>query len=572
MSNVDGSWQGVLSFGGQVYLIDMPAEHSTREGVARSQVMSAEPSSSFPPVACGHPNHRHNEPQSSRALVNLDVHSALQIPQQVAFSSLCQTTIDDGAGGQVCLLAEMEFAFDEAFQSEFGANARAQAESLINMVEGFYRNDFGIIFDTLTLELVDDSVFDTTILTGNDVDSGAFLDDVQERKRNGQLPFIQNSQALLHVVTGLNFEGSTAGVAFVDALCNRFGFGAGTSQVLRRFNGDANLPLTALVVAHEVGHNFGANHDGDGNSCSDSGFIMAASVSSSASEFSSCSQDTMEAAISAVSTPENCFNFPADLSIVAASGNPTSATAGVELNLEYTVSSQDAFRSLSALMASGSVPANEGRFNSVELNGQSCTVASDGLSYTCTANNPAASMTLLVRVVANQDNVQFSHQVAVSGDDEIVDINSGNNEQQTALAVTAAATVPAAPGSLSASQGSGNNVTLSWTDNSNNEDNFRIERRIGAGSFATLSTVAANITSFTDATSVASTSYGYRVIAVNSVGDSAVSNEATITTPTPAPTPTPTPTPAPSGGGGGATGWLLVFMGSLLLFRERRVF
>ena len=551
LSEVGGRWQGIVSLSGTVYLID-----------SDDGPLTAEPVSSFQPVVCGagHSGHR----EHAKALIDPDVHSALSAPapQDVAFSSLCATTVDG-----VCLLLEVEFVFDRLFQDEFGDNARAQAESLINMTEGFYRNDFNIIFDTITLELLSSDVFSST------TDSGDLLDDIQNKKRNGQLGFVENDRALLHLVTGRNFDGDTAGVAFLNALCNRFGFGAGTSQLLRRFNGTPNMSLTALVVAHELGHNFGASHDGDGNSCDDSGFIMAPSVSPSASGFSSCSTDTIEAAISALSTPEACFNFPADVSIVASASNPQSATAGGEITLEYRIGVRDAFRDVPAIQVSGSVPAAAGRINSATLSGQGCTVASDRLSYQCSISNPQPDMTLAIEVVANTDGASFTQQVAVTGDSNIVDIDSGNDQLVTSLSVTGAVVVPAAASGVSVSQGSGAQVAVSWTDNSDNEDGFRIERRTGSGSFSELATVDSNATTYTDTTSSAGTSYGYRVVAFNSAGDAAASNIASITPSgtTPAPPPAPAPTPPPSGGGGGSMGWGWLVMAPLLWLRRRHL-
>lgn len=382
LSEVDGQWQGIVSLAREIYLV------KSVDGV-----LIAEPASSFQPVACGCGPSR---PGQAKVLLDPNIHSALEMPSEVAFSSLCATNIDG-----VCLLAEVEFVFDTLFQNEFGANARAQAESLINMAEGFYRNDFNIIFDTITLELLSSDVFSDT------TDSGDLLDDIQIKKRNNQLSFVQNNRALLHLVTGRNFDGNTAGVAFVDALCNRFGFSAGTSQLLRNFNGSPNMSLTALVVAHELGHNFGADHDGEGNSCDDSSFIMAPSVNSSISQFSSCSISTMQEAISALTAPELCFNFPVDISIVADASNPQSATAGNEITLQYDVGVREAFRAVPTVQVSGSVPAGEGRINSAELNGQPCTVSGDGLSYQCSLNNPLSDMSLQVSVVANTDGVNL---------------------------------------------------------------------------------------------------------------------------------------------------------------------
>ena len=68
-------------------------------------------------------------------------------------------------------------------------------------------------------------------------------------------------------------------------------------------------------------------------------------------------------------------------------------------------------------------------------------------------------------------------------------------------------------------------LSLSWTDNSNDEDGFKIERLI-AGLVDTTMTVSANVTSYVDSGLVAGTIYCYRVRAFNAAGDSDVSNQA----------------------------------------------
>jgi hypothetical protein len=73
---------------------------------------------------------------------------------------------------------------------------------------------------------------------------------------------------------------------------------------------------------------------------------------------------------------------------------------------------------------------------------------------------------------------------------------------------------------------------LSWTDNSNNESGFKIERKIGTnGAFAEIATVGGNVTSYTDSNVTAGTTYCYRVNAFNSAGASAYTGEICKTVP-----------------------------------------
>src|SRR5262249_14438527 len=78
-----------------------------------------------------------------------------------------------------------------------------------------------------------------------------------------------------------------------------------------------------------------------------------------------------------------------------------------------------------------------------------------------------------------------------------------------------------------------------WTDNSNNETGFKIQRKQGAaGTYTTIKTTAANVTSYTDKDTALrdGTLYYYRIAATNAAGDSAYSNEASGTTPLAKPT------------------------------------
>jgi len=92
-------------------------------------------------------------------------------------------------------------------------------------------------------------------------------------------------------------------------------------------------------------------------------------------------------------------------------------------------------------------------------------------------------------------------------------------------------TAPAAPSGLQATVVSSSQINLSWTDNSSNEDNFKIEYSTNGGtSWTVLATTAANTTSYSNTGLTAATAYSYRVYAVNTTGNSAYSGVVTATT------------------------------------------
>ena len=96
-------------------------------------------------------------------------------------------------------------------------------------------------------------------------------------------------------------------------------------------------------------------------------------------------------------------------------------------------------------------------------------------------------------------------------------------------------TAPTAPTDLTATPAAnGLSVTLSWTDNAINEDNYAIERCTGsncAGFTVLSSTVAANSTGYTDSAVTAGTTYRYRIEAINGVGVSTYASTLDVQTP-----------------------------------------
>jgi hypothetical protein len=121
-------------------------------------------------------------------------------------------------------------------------------------------------------------------------------------------------------------------------------------------------------------------------------------------------------------------------------------------------------------------------------------------------------------------NTQYSYRVLATN-------SAGTSSASNSASATTPDVVPGAPSGLTTTASSATQITLAWTDNSNNETGFRIERQTGSGSWTLLTTTAAGVTNYSDTTVSASTQYSYRVSASNSVGASTVSNVSTVTTP-----------------------------------------
>lgn len=102
-------------------------------------------------------------------------------------------------------------------------------------------------------------------------------------------------------------------------------------------------------------------------------------------------------------------------------------------------------------------------------------------------------------------------------------------------------TPASAPGNVTATANSASSVAVSWTASSDAESgiaNYVVYRRVSPAAFEQVAVVAGNVTSFTDSSVAAQTTYEYKVTAVNGSGlVSADSASVSVTTPADAGTP-----------------------------------
>ncbi|XP_074493729.1 disintegrin and metalloproteinase domain-containing protein 28-like isoform X2 [Sebastes fasciatus] len=92
-----------------------------------------------------------------------------------------------------------------------------------------------------------------------------------------------------HLISGIDFEGATVGLAFIGTLCS------GHSVGVVQDHNDRAIAVGATLV-HEMGHNLGMNHDDSSHcACSGDSCIMAAVLNRNIPRtFSSCSTNSYE--------------------------------------------------------------------------------------------------------------------------------------------------------------------------------------------------------------------------------------------------------------------------------------
>jgi len=106
--------------------------------------------------------------------------------------------------------------------------------------------------------------------------------------------------------------------------------------------------------------------------------------------------------------------------------------------------------------------------------------------------------------------------------------NDAGTSPWSNLATVTPPSLPAAPSGLSAAATSTTQVSLAWTDNSVDEDGFRIEVRTEDGDFTEWATLGASVTRHTLNDLAPGATYTFRVRAFNLAGSSAWSNEASV--------------------------------------------
>ena len=126
---------------------------------------------------------------------------------------------------------------------------------------------------------------------------------------------------------------------------------------------------------------------------------------------------------------------------------------------------------------------------------------------------------------------QLNYPTGVAVDDE-GKVYVADSKNHCIRVLTRLPPPPGAPTRLKAAAVSPFRIDLSWRDNSDEEEGFRVQRRVeGSSQWIDIGTTAANVTTYSDTGLEPTTSYRYRVRAYRNIVASAFSNEAAATTP-----------------------------------------
>jgi hypothetical protein len=180
---------------------------------------------------------------------------------------------------------------DATYLARYGSEAQARDAILtrLNNVDGIFSSQVGVELQVVSVDLAAESTAGLSATT----DSSALLEELGQLRR--QTPALV-ATGLTHLFTGRNLDGDTAGVAYDQALCSQR-FAASLTMA------HESAALDTLITAHEIGHVFGAPHDGTGQCAStpQGQYIMTPRLDSSLTSFSQCSLDQINAVLDSYS-------------------------------------------------------------------------------------------------------------------------------------------------------------------------------------------------------------------------------------------------------------------------------
>ena len=309
------------------------------------------------------------------------------------------------------------------------SNTEAEMITRMNNVDGIFSSQLGVqltVSHTDIFTSANDPFSSTT-------EGGDLLDEVGDFRFAA--PSAQRG-GLTHLFTGKNIistdpdtgdvSTSTVGIAYTEALCSRR-FGVGLTEA--RFSATSD----SLVIAHEIGHNFGAPHDGTGGSACEStaqDFLMAPRLNNS-DQFSACSIQQMAAEVAVAS----CVSALASEDVAVNNNPPGDILLGNNATITFNVDSAGS-GDVTGVSLDVSIPADV-TLGNVSTSIGSCASGSGTASCSIGTLSAGSGATVNLTVTpTTSGNKNFSATVAAASDQ-----NTNNNQSTLSLTVNPASDI-----------------------------------------------------------------------------------------------------------------------------------
>jgi hypothetical protein len=236
----------------------------------------------------------------------------------------------------------------------------------LNIVDGIFSAQVGVGIEVTSVN-VGDALGDALDAS---TDPPILLDSLGRLRQ--QTPALHD-RGLTHLFTGRDLDADSVGIAYSATLCNpRY-----SASLAQAHNSAA---VDGLIGAHEIGHVFGAPHDGEGQCAATSStqFIMAPVLNTQANTFSQCSLAQMAPRV----TGASCLKplSPPDLAMPSSLGDQAAA---IGANFTWRIEVQNR----------GDSPASSGRVT-VEMTPALTMVSATATAGTCVVQDSLATCDL----------------------------------------------------------------------------------------------------------------------------------------------------------------------------------
>jgi hypothetical protein len=322
---------------------------------------------------------------------------------------------------------------DYEFYQHFSDDPEGTIISRMDIVDGIWSSQVGVKISLAPLTVLRAATEPFTKTVPADL-----LAQVRQYRSSNSA---QMQTGVTHLMTGRDLDGDTVGISYMGSVCDsRYAdsLSEGTHSTL----------MSALIAAHELGHNFNAPHDGEAGACAATAqtFLMAPRVNFS-DQFSSCSLEQINARISTAQclTPYQAPDVAVEL---------PATSIGAVANSAFTLSfvahaiGDDASNDVSAI---ASLPANL-TVQSATAAGGTCTTdggAVAGGSVSCSLGKlmPQETRQIDLTVVGTATGGSTVTVSVASPNDYLV----GNNSAQVSIQISAA--TPSTSGATSGDAG-----------------------------------------------------------------------------------------------------------------------
>jgi hypothetical protein len=338
LTGIENSWARISTRGSEVHglvwdgtdLYVIEPSHAVRDALVPPLDASSTSTVLFrlsdtildsPTAMCESPGAQsHGETPTDDPAKGSDAYASMK--RELDFLKRSSVLMQAGSAG---LRIEIAALGDAKFRERFASDAEALDEMMLrlNNVDGIFTAQLGVEIQVPTA-LVYTAATDPLPATTSSTDLLDQLGALRQRTPEFQ------SRGITHLFTGRDLDGATVGIGYVNALC-RAKFAASLTEIRGR-----GAWLESLITAHEIGHNFGAVHDGEAQCAyvAQNQFLMSPTVQSAGATFSSCSRDVMATSIASAS----CITSlpPADLSVASDLGT-VRASAGRAFEWELPI-------------------------------------------------------------------------------------------------------------------------------------------------------------------------------------------------------------------------------------------